>query len=129
MKDESLYPPRCCRQAMNWDDVNDELPADLVAEFEAKKEELDRKGGERIDCHVPTCSAFVGPGGGEARSVVCPKYSTSTCTKCKAAAHDNDCAQDQALQDVFNAAAASGWQTCGQCKRIIELNYGCNHMM
>ncbi|GKT52609.1 uncharacterized protein ColSpa_12790 [Colletotrichum spaethianum] len=48
---------------------------------------------------------------------------------CKGAEHkDQDCAQDILTQDLLQIAAANGWQRCFSCRRIVELEHGCNHI-
>ncbi|RMY85511.1 hypothetical protein D0861_06399 [Hortaea werneckii] len=60
LRDEALYPPGCCKRPIAFLDVKRRLPAGLAERFEAKMEELDSKN--RIYCHVPTCSTFIGIG-------------------------------------------------------------------
>ncbi|XMA18656.1 hypothetical protein WAI453_011447 [Rhynchosporium graminicola] len=53
---------------------------------------------------------------------------TVTCKICKGPAHQHDCPQDAATQQVLQLAAAEGWKRCAHCKRMIELKVGCNHI-
>ncbi|KAF3892771.1 IBR domain containing protein [Trichophyton interdigitale] len=58
----------------------------------------------------------------------CQYCSTTTCTPCKAAAHEGDCPKDTALAQVLALAASNEWQRCSPCKRMVELDTGCYHM-
>lgn len=42
MTDETLYPPRCCRNEMPWDDVRVKINGRLATRFQEKKKNLTR---------------------------------------------------------------------------------------
>jgi hypothetical protein len=46
---------------------------------------------------------------------------------CKAN-HTGDCPEDVGLQQVLDAAQEYGWQRCYNCRRVVELDIGCNHI-
>jgi len=58
----------------------------------------------------------------------CPDCSTVTCTLCKAASHRGDCPADTVLQQVLQTADENRWQRCYSCRRLVELDIGCNHI-
>ncbi|KAK4549467.1 hypothetical protein LTR36_006464 [Oleoguttula mirabilis] len=124
--DESLYPPRCCQTAMPYEDIRWLLPEALRAEFEAKKEELDNK--DRIYCYEPTCSAYIALSAYTDGVATSPGCERKTCVICKAAAHESDCPEDMALQEVLRMASDEGWQRCPTCKNMLEHTHGCWHM-
>lgn len=124
--DESLYPPRCCRQTIPFNRAKEFLNARVIECFTAKREELDTKN--RIYCHAPSCSTFIPPSAIANDVGTCPSCARTTCTMCKAAQHYGDCPEDGALQDLINTANAEGWQRCYVCARMVELELGCNHM-
>ncbi|KAK5164724.1 hypothetical protein LTR04_001645 [Oleoguttula sp. CCFEE 6159] len=126
MTDESLFPPRCCRQPIPLDTVATCLPAHLVATFETKKVEFETVN--RTYCSSPTCSAFIPAQAIDGDVATCQGCSTRTCTICKGAAHSGDCPNDEALQQLLETATTAGWQRCQSCRRFIELNHGCNHI-
>ncbi|KAI7134838.1 hypothetical protein D0869_00383 [Hortaea werneckii] len=126
LRDEALYPPGCCKRPIGFLDVKRRLPADLAEIFEAKIEELDSKN--RIYCHVPTCSAFIGVDHRNESVATCPACGKETCVKCKAAKHDGDCPEDKDLSEVLTLAKQEGWQKCPGCSRVLELARGCHHM-
>ncbi|RMZ11566.1 hypothetical protein D0862_02905 [Hortaea werneckii] len=126
LRDEALYPPGCCKRPIGFLDVKHRLLADLAERFEAKMEELDSKN--RIYCHVPTCSAFIGVDHRNESVATCPACGKETCVKCKAAKHDGECPEDKELSEVLNLAKEAGWQKCPGCSRVLELARGCHHM-
>ena len=126
MTDESLFPPRCCRQPIAMESARIYLSANLVRTFQQKKLELETP--RRTYCSRPTCSVFIHPAGIEGDDATCQACGTVTCVMCKAAAHDGDCPEDTALQQVLEIAVESGWQRCHACRRLVELDTGCNHI-
>lgn len=129
MTDESLYPPRCCRRVMPWEDLRDEIGGELVSAFEAKMEELETPMAERTYCSRPHCSAFLRAKESGDNFNFCSTCKTATCTECKAAWHFGDCREDRGLQATLKLAHQKGWQKCQSCNRVIELEHGCYHIM
>ena len=126
MTDQALYPPRCCRQQMPFEDVQLFLDPKLRQEFGARKEELDEK--QPTYCHVPACSTYLGQATKDGSEATCPACGTKTCVLCKQAGHAGDCPTDEAAKQTEDLAKAQGWQRCIDCRRLVELNLGCNHM-
>lgn len=126
MTTPALYPPRCCRQPMPFDDVQPFLQPKVAQAFAGKKEELDEM--QPTYCHVPTCSTYLGQSTKEGAKATCPTCHESTCVLCRKAVHDGDCKEDEAAQETEALAQKEGWQRCIDCKRFVELNFGCHHM-
>ena len=128
LTDESLFPPRCCHQLITplLSEVHNLLPQDLVREYEKKKVEFETL--DRTYCADPACAAFIPPGGEQNEKVKCEKCGMETCMICKAAAHKGDCPEDKAVQQVLELAKKKRWQRCRVCLRMVELNFGCNHI-
>lgn len=124
--DESLFPPRCCRQTIPLTLVKTFLSAALIERFKAKAVEF--KTPNRTYCFRPTCSAFIPTEGISGDIATCPDCLQTTCTVCKSASHAGDCPNDTALQSLLHTASANGWQRCYACRRLVELELGCNHM-
>lgn len=125
--DESLFPPRCCRQDVALDQVSVLLNNELISEFERKRIEFGTTN--RTYCAQATCSAFIPPAAINIHIGTCPECSSQTCTTCKLLAHhDMECPNDPALQALNELAQQSGWQKCPSCYRLVELDIGCNHM-
>ena len=126
IRDDSLFPPRCCRSRIPVQAVRMFLTSDLVKSFEEKRFEFETPN--KTYCRIPTCSKFIPPQPSSGDNGVCPNCSETTCTICKGAPHQGDCPQDAALQQVLATATAQGWQRCNSCRRVVELYIGCNHI-
>ncbi|KAL2438936.1 hypothetical protein ABEF95_015025 [Exophiala dermatitidis] len=125
-KDESLFPPRCCRQPLELQDVHIFLTKEIKDRFERAKVEFST--ADRTYCSDPSCSAFIPAAAYQGDVATCIDCGTRTCITCKAGAHTGDCPNDSALRETLALATASGWQRCYSCGRLIELDVGCNHM-
>lgn len=127
MTDESLFPPRCCRQTITLSAVRIFLPGELVQAFKRTKVEFETPN--RTYCHIGDCSSFITPDDIQGEVARCQQCHSSTCTTCKAEAHQGDCPNDTVLQQVLEMARENGWQRCYSCWRVVQLEHGCNHMM
>ncbi|KIP11509.1 hypothetical protein PHLGIDRAFT_477035 [Phlebiopsis gigantea 11061_1 CR5-6] len=124
--DESLYPPRCCQQSFVLRDVRRYLGDTVARAFEKKA--LEFGTANRVYCHRPACSAFLGAATSTPRSYLCLSCYIRTCGQCKQAdhaPHPCDTAQDR---EVLNLAEQEGWKRCPGCSHLVELAYGCYHM-
>lgn len=124
--DETLFPPRCCREEIPLTSVRLYLSSELVQRFREKAVEF--RTSDRTYCSRPTCSAFITPANITSERATCTACFTDTCTICKGNSHDGDCPADTATQQVLEAAREQGWQRCYNCRRLVELDVGCNHM-
>jgi hypothetical protein len=124
MQDESLFPPRCCKQPIAPTKVRIFLTSELVRQYEAKKIEHDTR--DRTYCSG--CSLFLPVEQATQERVTCPECEEVTCTMCKRTAHLGDCPSDSTLQEVLALAAENGWRRCDGCKVVVELTMGCNHI-
>ena len=125
IEDESLFPPRCCRQPIGIELAMDFLGPTIQAEFRAKSTEF--SSSNRTYCFQPSCSRFLPPSTINNDVGTCP-CGSRTCTICKAEAHNGECPDDPATRDLLALATTNGWRQCLRCKRMIELTYGCNHI-
>lgn len=127
MRDESLFPPRCCRQAIPLAAIDVFLTAEFTKYFEEKAVEY--LTPNRLYCAWPTCSAFIPPAKINGDIAICPKCDFWVCTMCKGHTHQGrDCPKDAGLNALVSTATEEGWQRCYRCKRFIELGLGCNHI-
>lgn len=125
--DENLFPPRCCRQKIPLPTARLYLSPKLVQTFEKKSIEF--KTSDRTYCSQPTCSTFIASAHIAGEQATCTACTTKTCTICKNESHDGDCPEDTATQQVLDTAREQGWQRCYNCRRVVELDVGCNHMV
>ena len=124
---ETLFPPRCCRQEIPLQSAKRFLSPALLRKFASKSIEF--QTSNRTYCSRPTCSSFIASVNITGERATCPVCSTHTCTICRSNAHDGDCPEDTATQQVLETAREQGWQRCYNCRRLIELDVGCNHMV
>ncbi|KAI1471700.1 uncharacterized protein F4812DRAFT_467676 [Daldinia caldariorum] len=124
--DETLYPPRCCRQQIPLEPNQRFLPNDLVTTFREKAVEFSTPN--RTYCHQATCSVFIHPDTYVNNVATCRTCRSSTCITCKRQSHDGDCPHDEDLQQVIRLAQEQGWRRCSNCRSMVELNTGCYHI-
>ena len=124
--DESLFPPRCCRQVIPLDMAKPFLSSEVASRFETQFTELSTPN--RTYCHNKDCARFVPPSRIANEKASCENCDQVTCAVCKGASHDGDCPEDPAHQSFLATAHAAGFQTCYNCNRMVELNFGCNHI-
>ncbi|WKT54450.1 hypothetical protein QSH57_005034 [Fusarium oxysporum f. sp. vasinfectum] len=106
-QDESLFPPKCCRQTIPVEQGRWFSPQ-LVGQFRAKNLEFGTPN--RTYCSEPSCSTFIPP------------------VFIDGPHHIGVCPSDTASQQVLQLADQNGWQQCYSCYRVVELETGCYHM-
>ncbi|KAI1415369.1 IBR finger domain-containing protein [Hypoxylon sp. FL1857] len=126
MMDESLFPPRCCRETIPLDENLAFLDADVVQEFGRKSVEYSTP--RRTYCHNTQCNAFIPPANYANDIATCTECGSKTCMTCKGASHEDGCPHDEELQQTLQMARDLHWQRCSSCGTYIEQNTGCNHM-
>lgn len=122
--DESLFPPRCCRQEIPMSLIRPFIDANLAAKFEQTAIEFGSP--YRTYCHA--CGVFINPDSVQGHRAYCKTCNIDTCMLCKGPLHSGDCPKDRALEAVLNLAQAAGWQRCMNCQTMIERGEGCNHI-
>ena len=133
-KDESLFPPRCCRQPIPLQSVSMHMSTAAIATFNEKSREFGTR--KRVYCAKPSCSRFLGAqheGYFRASPMRCPApgCGTLTCPSCKNAVQagaSHKCDTSDADRGVLALGQQSGWARCPGCETMIELNLGCYHM-
>ncbi|KAI0824159.1 hypothetical protein BC628DRAFT_446097 [Trametes gibbosa] len=125
--DESLFPPACCRKPFVLEEVRQYLDGNLQKLVDRKTIEFGTKN--RVYCHRPTCSAFIGAATASATKMLCTTCWHYTCGHCKAASHALSVrctgSEDAA---VIALAEQAGWKRCPGCGHLVELSIGCYHM-
>ena len=126
MKEEAFFPPRCCKQPIPLSIIGKILTDDQSNTFEEKTIEHDTN--DKTYCHATDCGRFIVPSKIKFDKATCATCSRLTCAVCKSEAHDGECPKDPAYITFKEAAATAGFQACFHCKRVLELEFGCNHM-
>ncbi|KAG8734439.1 hypothetical protein FRC12_018528 [Ceratobasidium sp. 428] len=129
--DESLFPPRCCNLRIPFQVVRVIFTSKLIRAFERKTKEFETPN--RLYCHKPRCSAFLGPAVGNQRqrsNKECTACYRRTCTFCKGVGHPPGvpCQTNADTQQVLTLGRKEGWQSCPSCHNLVELALGCYHM-
>ena len=127
IKDEELYPPRCC---------GDSMPPDLalrILNYEELRSFCERAiewtSKTRLYCAEPTCSKFIPPFAIHDEIGTCPSCDQKTHVACRSFAHPGvDCPMDDALHNVLEMAENESWKRCFHCRTMVELQHGCNHI-
>jgi hypothetical protein len=124
--DETLFPPRCCKQLIPPAEFRAFLTPEIIESYAKKKQELETT--DRTYCSDPSCSIFMRPENIAGDCATCPECKKVTCTMCKAPAHEGDCPADESLQKLLELAKEAGWQRCSSCKAMVSITMGCNCM-
>ncbi|KAJ5826718.1 hypothetical protein N7447_003481 [Penicillium robsamsonii] len=127
IKDEELYPPRCCGNVVPPGVALRVLDYEELRNFSERALEWTAK--DRLYCAEPTCSKFIPPSAIQHEHGTCPECHQQTHVPCRSLAHPRvDCPTDEPLHAVLEIANAEKWKRCFNCRTMVELHHGCNHM-
>lgn len=130
--DPAHMPPKCC--------TSEHIPLKHVDKlFDQKfKVAWNRKFTEyttrnRIYCPSKGCGEWIKPNHitiEQGRKVgKCKKCGIKVCGTCNNRMHTSkECPKDEATKQFVEIAKREGWQKCYNCKAMVELKEGCNHM-
>jgi hypothetical protein len=155
----SLTLPTCCGILIPTRSFLHLLPFDSPMRRAWLERELEMMAipdeRERVYCPGGGCGAFVGGvERGEEQHLNCPRCERKICTRCQREAHQPtttittaaiastispnpnptscqasinvDTAEDR---EFLRASSELGWQRCFQCRRIVQIHEGCNHVL
>ncbi|KAF7526321.1 hypothetical protein PCG10_004264 [Penicillium crustosum] len=145
LTNESLYPPRCCRQPIRASTaVEDMIGIEMTKRFKERKIEI--SDPERTYCSDKTCSRYIPPHNIRRGVGICQFCTARTCTGCKKQGHRGDCndenankqsitrddgkAKEEKANDVLleKLAKRRQWKRCPNCSRMIERVSGCKNI-
>ncbi|VUC33395.1 unnamed protein product [Clonostachys rosea] len=126
IKEEALFPPRCCSKPVSFEANKKFLSEDLCFKFEMKA--IENSTHDRTYCHGKACSTFIPPFLIDRDRATCPKCEAWNCTRCKGFYHSGHCPDDAETKEILNMAGTNQWQRCYSCHRVVELSTGCYHI-
>lgn len=124
------WPPRCC-EPLHLESVERAGRPGLLRLYRQIREENETPGNARVYCARPECAAFIPPAGLHVRGdeMRCPACGEGTCRLCRNPVHPGrPCRvedEDEMLMDIMDL---NGLSSCPQCRRVVELRDGCNHI-
>lgn len=125
--DESLFPPRCCRQPISLSQAGEFLGEELVKRFQDKSVEYNDPS--RTYCSNPVCSIYLPAETFELNNAAkCSACQHSTCVLCKKPAHSEICVDEKPDQAFLELVLTEEWQQCFKCHSVVELRTGCYHI-
>lgn len=128
LKDTELFPPRCHKAEIPLELVQHLFTPDFIRAFLERRVELSTPNPTY--CFVKTCAKFIHPDHIDGGIAQCPTCKARTCTHCKGEAHPDTryCPQDPGVVKVLQMMRENRWQQCFNCKQIVDLALGCNHI-
>ncbi|KAF2825029.1 hypothetical protein CC86DRAFT_247104, partial [Ophiobolus disseminans] len=126
-KDTALFPPRCCKEPIPPEACRPFLSRMLIQEAEAKQAEIETANA--VYCSAARCSSLIPSNNIKAGTGTCVACKQQTCATCKNAKHEGSCPEDVNDMFVKGIADRAGWQQCSKCKRFIQFNIGCFHII
>ncbi|KAF1820694.1 uncharacterized protein K489DRAFT_342636 [Dissoconium aciculare CBS 342.82] len=129
IKDETLFPPRCCQQGIPLSLVKKHMSSHEIEAFEDASIEFTTI--DKTYCSNGACNKFIPPTTGTIfpNTARCKSCAALTCTMCKGGYHhDSECPKDESVEQTKVLARELGWQECPRCRSFVELRSGCYHM-
>ncbi|EEQ92672.1 IBR domain-containing protein, variant [Blastomyces dermatitidis ER-3] len=124
--DESLFPPRCCREPISLSQACGFLGKQLAERFEEKL--VEHNDANRTYCSNPVCSIYLPAKTFELNVATCRACQHTTCVLCKKTAHSGPCADEKSEDALLDLIQTEKWQQCFRCRSVVELRTGCYHI-
>jgi hypothetical protein len=126
LKDEIMFPPSCCGMAISLKSAQPYISKQTLRTYRTKSVELRVKN--RTYCWRANCSTFIAPHSIHNGEAICQKCRARTCSRCKNRGHFGPCEEGEDAA-FFELVRARKLKKCPSCKRMVEKNGGCNHVM
>lgn len=134
VQDPQHMPPRCC--------TSEHIPLKYAERlFDDKfkilwnKKYQEYTTANRLYCPNKGCGQWIKPSRIRMdltygrRYARCGTCSTKVCVLCNERFHTKrECPKDEETNRLVQMAKEEGWQRCYNCKAVVELKEGCNHM-
>jgi hypothetical protein len=132
VKDPAHMPPRCCtNEHIPLKHVDKLFDTRFKVRWNRRYQEYNTKN--RIYCPAAKCGTWIRPNQIHTvqgrKYAKCPRCETKVCTLCHTKMHkSSECPKDPEILKLVEEGKKSGWQSCYNCRAMIELKEGCNHM-
>ncbi|CZT53001.1 related to ariadne-2 protein [Rhynchosporium secalis] len=133
VNDPAHMPPKCCTaDHIPLEHVDKLFNIDFKKNWNRKFQEFSTKN--RIYCPARRCGEWIKPGNMHKDSNgrkygKCGRCKTKVCCLCNGKWHSGkDCPKDEETNRLLAQAKQAGWQRCYNCRTMVELKEGCNHM-
>ncbi|KAI1482635.1 hypothetical protein F4774DRAFT_283979 [Daldinia eschscholtzii] len=133
VKDPAQMPPRCCTaDCIPLKHVENLFDVDFKRTWNRKFHEFSTRN--RVYCPGKRCGRWIRPDQirlhRNGRKVGrCGSCHTRVCCECNNKWHGSSpCAADEETNQILQQAKEEGWQRCFNCRNMVELKEGCNHM-
>ncbi|KAK5099519.1 hypothetical protein LTR70_002420 [Exophiala xenobiotica] len=132
IKDPAHMPPRCCTEKdISLKHVESLFDDEFKRNWNRKFKEWTCKN--RLYCPKKGCGEWIQPKHMHIQSGrkvgTCPKCKFTICAICNQRAHrSRECPLDPSIKQLSEIAEQKGWRRCYNCRAMVELKEGCNHM-
>ncbi|KAF2023165.1 hypothetical protein EK21DRAFT_24986, partial [Setomelanomma holmii] len=126
LRDTTLWPPRCCGVRISVFAAAHLLVPKLVTQCETRDKELSTPNPTY--CSNRSCAEWIPPPNIEAEVGKCHACMTETCATCKNPKHKGLCPKDEDVQQLMKYAGEQKYKRCFNCRTLVELEIGCNHI-
>ncbi|TVY15626.1 E3 ubiquitin-protein ligase itt1 [Lachnellula arida] len=130
--DPQHMPPKCCTaDHIPLKHVEKLFDINFKKTWNHKFQEYSTKN--RIYCPARRCGEWIKPGSMHREDGKkfgkCSRCKTKVCCSCNGRWHGSrDCPNDEETNKLLETAKQAGWQRCYNCRTMVELKEGCNHM-
>lgn len=130
--DPQHMPPKCCTaEHIPLKHVDKLFDVNFKKTWNRKFQEFSTKN--RIYCPARRCGEWIKPADIHKENGIkygkCSRCKTKVCCLCNGKWHGKkDCPKDEETNQLLETAKQSGWQRCYNCRTMVELKEGCNHM-
>lgn len=128
VRDDSLWPPRCCKAEILVERIEHFLHKDLLRSVQTRQVEMSVAVPNRTYCRQ--CTAFIPEEQIDRTIATCHECWSLTCTECNEEFHFGGCENklEQDMEDLEALTKKEGWKRCSTCLMIIDNCGACNHM-